>query len=467
MKKIYTLIIVLVLLSATVFCGVSATVNAERDQVNITEKVLYGDRTVAEGLEITTKNHLKYQLFWESDYTIGKTNSVKTKYSLHPTKHLEISRDHVYEGISINTGIDFGFNEERPLAEQKGIQKAYKLLFDSTKNGEEKTKTVYLKDYYDYYPLGIGFDLPYTDWIGYEYTNEQLKGKPYDSLYVTEKFREYFKIPVGETDSIKISVTKDVDGDLFGTGTEDINTYNLYTISTVSRKRNRCFFTINNYISENQYADTSLIPGGYGIYSFYYFGGDSAYNTGIMADKLETVIPLDTKTTVRHISLNKDETKLLLFTVENGTSCLEAIDIETLKTVQKFPIGSNCIDFVYEYDDFIVIDMSSTISVVSVKGDSYNFEFNVQKASFTNEKFQDIWNTDCMDFKNGKLAMIGNAFDEENGYELCDFFVSIYDKGGLIYYGVYDNALDINRLDSQYEANCHPNDTKPNKIEWN
>lgn len=464
MKKIYVLIIVLVLVSVSVFCAVGISVNAEREQVKITENVLYGEKSAADGLKITTKNHLNYQLFWKTNYIIGEQPHIATEFSFYPTKEYGIEQKTHYEGVMLDGGIGYGFNEERPMSEQVGIEKAYKALFDSAEKGEEKTKTVYLKDYYDYYPLGIGFDLPHTDWIEYDVG---LKGEPYDALYVTEKFREYFKIPVSETDNVKISVTKDEDGNLFGTGTEEIDSFDLYSVSTVSRKKNRCFFTINNYIGKNQYADTSLIPGGYGIYSFYYFGGDSAFNTGIMADKLETVYSLSKETSVRYMTLNADETKLLLFTVENGVSYLEVIDIETMKAVQKIPIGDNYIGSVFEYDDFIAIDMEYSISVISVKNDIYALEYNVQKASFINEKFQDMWNTDCMDFKDGKLALVGNAFDEEYGYELCDFFVSVYDKSGLIYYGVYDNALDINRLDSQYEANCHPTDIEPNKIKWN
>ena len=63
MKKVYALITALVLLSCSVISVVAATINLERDQVVITENVLYGDRTAAEGLDIKTKNHLNYRLY--------------------------------------------------------------------------------------------------------------------------------------------------------------------------------------------------------------------------------------------------------------------------------------------------------------------------------------------------------------------------------------------------------------------
>ncbi len=66
MKKVYALITALVFLSCSVISVVAATINSERDQVVITENILYGDRSAADGLEIKTKNHLGYRLYWEN-----------------------------------------------------------------------------------------------------------------------------------------------------------------------------------------------------------------------------------------------------------------------------------------------------------------------------------------------------------------------------------------------------------------
>ena len=474
MKKVYVIITALVLLSCSVISVVAATINSERDQVVITENVLYGDRYVAEGLNIKTKNHLNYRLYWETDYAISNNSKANTKFNLYPRqKHENNSDNRKHEGIYLDNGIEYGFYDDLPASEQKGIQKAYKELFDSAEIGVEKTKKVYLKDYYDYYPVGVGFDLPYTNWTGYD--GENLKGEPYDALYVTEKFREYFKIPVLDSDYVTISLQKGEDGRSYSTGTDEMGCFTLNTIGTVARKWSRCFFTINNYkyldykngLDEIEYIDTSLISGGYGIYSFYYCGGDSASRTGILADKIETVFPLDSKTIVSHITMSEDEKQLLLFTVEDKSFYLTVININTMKATQKILIKENQgSGSAYQYDDFIVADTENDITVISVKDGVYTLDFSVEKASFINEKFQDIWNADCMDYKNGKLAVIGNCFDEEKGYELCNFFVSVYDKSGLLYYGNYNTSLDIGRANDSFNSDCHPTDINPNTIKW-
>lgn len=465
MKKIYALIIFFVLLSSTIFGAVATTVNIERDKIKITETVLYGNKSVAEGLEITSRNCLNYRLFWDTDYTIGHNPLTHTKYSFYSTPYYGEHRKQRYEGVISNNNIDqyVLFDTDLSTSEQEGIQKAYKELFDSAENGQEKRKTVYLKDYYDYYPISFSFDLPHTNWTGYESGyGDVLEGKPYDARYVTEKFREYFKIPVLDSDTVNIGVIKSDDSHY--TTSIDVNdSFDFFTISTVAESKNRCFFSIRKY--QNKEYDTSFIPGGYGIYSFYYNGGDSASRTGIIADKLETVYSLSQETIVKYISLNDDETELLLFTIENGFSYLTVIDIETMTEIYKFLIDDCYLDFVYEYDDFIVVDMGDSISVISVKNNIYSLEYNVQKASFINEEFQE-WYINGMDYKDGKLALVGNYFSEE-GYVSCDFFVSVYNKNGLIYYGIYDNSLDFNRLTHEYRLNCHPDDITPNRIKWN
>ena len=473
MKKVYTLITALILLSCSMISVVAATINLERDQVVITENVLYGDRSAAEGLDIKTKNHLNYRLYWETDYSISKDSKANTEFNLYPRQKHENNTNRKHEGIFLDNGIEYGFYDDLPASEQKGIQKAYKELFDSAEIGVEKTKKVYLMDYYDYYPVGVGFDLPYTNWTGYDGYN--LKGEPYDALYVTEKFREFFKIPILDSDTITISIEKGEDGRSYSTGTDEMGCFTLNAIGAVARSWGRCFFTINNFkyldykngLDEIEYIDTSLIPGGYGIYSFYYCGGDSASRTGILADKIENVFPLDSKTLVSHITMGNDETQLLLFTVENKAFYMTVIDIKSMKATQKILIKEEQVSgSVYQYDDFIVTDTEEDITVISVKDGIYTLDFSVRKASFINEKFHDVWVANCMDYKNGKLAVVGNCFDEYIGYELCDFFVSVYDKSGLLYYGKYNTSLDLGRANDSFNSDCHPTDINPNTIKW-
>ena len=66
MKKATILMALVLLLSV---CGVgvlAADVFEERDQVVLTEKVIYGDRTKANGLSVQINSHYRSRLFWNT-----------------------------------------------------------------------------------------------------------------------------------------------------------------------------------------------------------------------------------------------------------------------------------------------------------------------------------------------------------------------------------------------------------------
>lgn len=134
-----------------------------------------------------------------------------------------------------------------------------------------------------------------------------------------------------------------------------------------------------------------------------------------------------------------------------------------MKPTQKLPIPEGTI---YEYDGLLVLApyKAESFTVISENDGVYSIDFSVNKASRVNEGFQDIFMADCMDYKNGRLAVIGNCLDEDSGEALCDFYISVYDKSGLIYYGEYNNSLS---LDTGSHPECTPIDEYgENSIQW-
>ena len=81
MKKATILMALVLLLSV---CGVgvlAADVFEERDQVVLTEKVIYGDRTKANGLSVQINSHYRSRLHWSTSLQIGDETECKTDYS--------------------------------------------------------------------------------------------------------------------------------------------------------------------------------------------------------------------------------------------------------------------------------------------------------------------------------------------------------------------------------------------------
>ena len=63
-----------------------------------------------------------------------------------------------------------------------------------------------------------------------------------------------------------------------------------------------------------------------------------------------------------------------------------------------------------------------------------------------------------MDFDGERLVIVDNISSDGSGwYDKCGFFVAVYDKDGLSYYGEYESSLDANWSSSNhYEFNCQP-----------
>lgn len=463
MKKMLVLFLCIFLFAVAAFSFITADINSERDNVTVIENVLYGDKSVVEGLTVLNKNHYKYQLFWEMEYKFLNAPNYKTEFKFTNTQHYE-EIPVFYDGVIVENGVDCGLNVKKSASEQNGISKVMKKLYDNTKPGNTSYKTIRLKDYYEYYPLHLGFDLPnvyFTD----DYSEEKGDGKQFDTQFVGKTFRDFFKIPVLKTDTISIEVSKSEDGDGYGTSVDNTKSYNFFTNSAISK--GRCFFTISNQ-KAGEYVDTSLIPGGYGIYAFYFDGGDNKNKTGIFADSLETVFPLEKETEVLELDFNADETKLLLYTYEKDASYLTVIDIKTMKVLNKICLLDESItQDIRKFENFIVVGTENGMVVVDSENDEYKLAFVVDGTQYLKDGPNILWNSSYMDYKNGKLATVGNLFNEETGVTDCGFFVAVYDKSGLLYYAEYENELDINNNREHYRLGCHPYDIHPNTIKWN
>ena len=462
MKKINALFFSILIFSIAFFAFITTNVNSQSDKITITENVLYGDRSVAEGLTVVNKNHYQYQLFWETEYKISNTPKYKTNYKFTNTEHFE-DAPNFYDGVILNSGVYSGFNVKKPASEQDGISKVMKELYDNTEPGKTSYKTIRLNDYYEYYPLDLSFALPDVYYID-NYNEKYGDGKPYNTQFVGKIFRDFFKIPVLETDTISLELSKSADGDGYGIGVDDSKSYNFKSVSTFSK--GRCYFSISNQKS-GEYVDTSLIPGGYGIYAFYFDGGDNNNKTGIFADSLEMVFPLEKEAVVFGMDFNPDESKILLYTYENEASYLTVIDVKTMKTLKKIHLIDEQVTLdIRQYDNFIAVGTEDGMVIIDSKEYDYKLAFVVDGRQTLKDGANILWNSSYMDYKDGKLATVGNLFNEETGITECGFFVSVYDKNGLIYYAEYDNHLDIDNNREHYRFGCHPYDLYPNTIKW-
>ena len=475
MKKVLALVAVLLIASVGIFCAVGAAVNKDKDTVVITENILYGDKSAAEGITIKNQSRYDRHLFWDTTYTIGEPAKCDTEFWFsavelrrnNPRNHME---------IALNIDIAYGCDFNTPAEEQPGIERAYKELYDAAKPGEELKRIIRLKDYYEYYPIGIEIDLPDTYWHGFAHENLNWTEEHNDYKYAWNAFNEFFKIPVPEDMIMEISISKGYNSNQatgIGSSFVDKDSYYMSTVSTYSD--DKCFFTINNRTNDGKFVDTSLIPGGYGIYAFSY-GGEAKkkYKTGIDADSLKMVYKLDEEAVVEHLSMNTERTKLLLFTNDGKELVFTVIDVATMTALQKLSLGAGDLYEIREYGaehelyegrefgSFIVLYLRGNkicLLVVNKEGE-YEQKFTVDTAEVkvVNSELA-YWKYPSINYDGKRLVVVDYLFvGPYHNIPSCGYNVAIYEESGLTYYAEYDSSLSVHPNLEWYEKNCLPAD---------
>lgn len=464
MKKMIALAILLLVLSITGMTVIGVAVSTNNDNVTITERTLYGDKSAAEGITINSVSHYDEHLLWNTDYTVG--GQPQTEYSFHASEMRNGYINHNYH-IMLDVDISYGCEFNVPAEKQHGLARAYKELFDEAEPGVEAKRIVNLKDFYEYYPVRVVINLPGVFWSGNDY-DALVEDHEGSEKYVLRAFNEFFRIPMLAHEIREISVTKGANGQHIGMGSSTVGSEETYFFDTDSVVTDdTCYFTINNRTTSGELIDTSLIPGGYGIYSFQYTESSNMYTggsipgvTGVNAGSLDMVYKLDDEVIVNNLLLSEDHSKLLMITVEGGSTWFSVIDISSMKLLQKFEIEDfNWSSYnLHDHGSFYVLMNWDKFALVAMEEDgSYAYKFSSPTAYGINEEFQYVNTASAMNYNGEKLVIVNSIYEEQHrALDLCSFYIAVYDARGLLYYGEYDSSLSVNPDAYNYNYNCLP-----------
>jgi hypothetical protein len=157
------------LISAGTFVVAYDEVDRGKDAVALQETVLFGDKSEAEGIVIDCNTTLNYYLFWNTRFIVGETPDIHTDFTFFRIQRQEdwpetvggVQFDVVGVNSSLNTLDVFSLGSEELSNEGRyGLAKMFLDVASRTPAGEDHKETVYLKDYYEYYPISVSLDLP-------------------------------------------------------------------------------------------------------------------------------------------------------------------------------------------------------------------------------------------------------------------------------------------------------------------
>ena len=314
-----------------------ASLLPQRDNIQFTETVLFGDPKAAAGLELNYKSHYNHHLFWDTTWTIGTPASdAETAYRFSAKADREIQTTE--RGIKLETQ---GYNTYYIQDVPNGLQKAYDQLLAETGPGEENRRVIHLADYYQYYPLSGIIELPGMGQINWDdsynslYAKENLTPEADAKYRITKAFQDFFKIPVLPEDTMEIMVSVPATGSgastLSSHGSD--TSYYMETQSVISDSA--LYFTFQTRLGSGNYIDTSLIPGGFGIYCLPYSADE------VEEEKLAMVYPLNPKAQIISMKLSSDQSRLYLITEEPEGYMFTEIDLSSMEALQRMQVNDS------------------------------------------------------------------------------------------------------------------------------
>lgn len=472
MRKATIVFLAVIILLSACFVTAHIVLLDSADDVTLTRHTLFGDPSYADGAEILLRNHYDQNLLWETSLTFGVDEAPNTKFTFS-NDYIQLPSRISYKGVTFNSFSDVFafFDDHLPETTREKYAELIQLFTESeseVSKGEYKTFTVDLADYLDYYPIEGQIILP-----GITIHFSEFNSATEQYAQITQKFQEFFKIPVDTSFVVQYDIDKRYEGSSYGAKMDS----NYFINAEGAVTEDACYFTINSVKEDGTIVDTSLIPGGYGIYCLPYQA-----DLGVDPDKLEMVYALDPAERFDSLSLSSDGKRLRLHTWKENDLMLTVIDIATMTQVQKVRIVTNSNKSYYNvvsYDDFVLItedrlhsDSLDRIMVwEELEDGTYRQAISapINAGVFPDGSYSAFYNeyNSAMDYADGKLAVLIHKLDAQ-GYSKrnCDFYIAVYDSTSMVYAASVElNLTGINNPDP-YGERIEPMFSDSLEVSW-
>ncbi|MBR5712917.1 MAG: hypothetical protein IKX54_04905 [Lachnospiraceae bacterium] len=365
----------------------SLTLRSKETKSTLVETTTKGSPEAADGLRITMKESFKAIV---TEYTSSQTVSYEEWSSRLWNNTYRFGRNG-FEGITKVTQITGGdlesrdacFEEEARRDESEGTT-GYRMgrywygtkiaevalpdVFWEKIDAAKGRATIRLSDYIDYYPLideicvddlkvfdyRITADSKYWEtfdakwnaaimeavWLNKDIDYDNMSEEDNQEVRrrmtaVSERLNGFFRIPVLPDETLEISsnglTTSAYEEQKYERTISYAQGTDYYDPRTMTVCTDDAFlFTFTTHTNDGAVVDTSLIPGGYGVYTLPYakYEGET-YTPGVDLDELRLFYPLDPNSEIDDFTISPDRTKLFVVYTLDGRSRLLVLDTKT------------------------------------------------------------------------------------------------------------------------------------------
>lgn len=212
MKRYLILLPLLVILAVGTLSAGHVWLNSARDRMDFTETVLLGDPAAAADLSVIYRAKDRYNhLFWDTAFTPGRIEQAETEFRFSgPSVSLPYTWSSYVDlafatdnfGMHSSVGLELGLQGES--YESQYLILPARDVASRTPDGEARTETVRLADYYAYYPVTFSANSK-----EYGYLDSVYSGN-------NDWLQRYFRLKVDEEKMVDVTVEKADDGRVVG-----------------------------------------------------------------------------------------------------------------------------------------------------------------------------------------------------------------------------------------------------------
>jgi len=497
LRRIAAALVIVSLGAASIAFG---SMYAKMQDCRITEKTIVGDAAAAAGLSASFGMGLQNQLYWRNVFTYGGADDgadvQETAFSRKnpfpadkkgPVPYVRLT-GYMTSGNALDdilTDPAEGDPIRQELLAQvrqefftAGAAERVQEIKRALPADGETTQDLKLKDIFRYYP--IEGDLTGTSIWAASLDNAVYASE--DSVKLGQDLNHFLRIPIPETESSGFEVIKYPEGSLnfnYYQGKENCSQqedhFDFHSIACSTP--DAVYFTFNTHTDDGDVVDTSLIPGGYGIYRLPYDREKEIF----LSEKLEMVYALDPKKQYTDIYASPDGAKLFLVSqaarlaavgVKEVQATAEIIDVRTMQCDRREEIVCSA-DTALGYDagDYLIFRGRSELCLYTYQDGSYKKELMLADVDFRKPALQNLfYDNRCRTAYDGKrLSILGEADfdieDDDNTMWLWETAgtveVAVLDASGLAYYGTLRSNMQDFCNAKEYRAwedNVKPRD---------
>ena len=462
MKRTLIILLTLLLASAGLLTAGAGYLTSKEEAIELTHHLVAGDPAAAAGIRLTLPvGNQRSQTCWETAVDLGTEElEPESTFIFNPPqgawrKYEAASSVDIYTGsasfsMSSSGGIDFSEYTGEGIQDSGRYYEATMMVLpaadiaERTENGETRTETVRLSDYYEYYPVTMELYL----------LDQEGRYRMYANWAECQALTDYFGLKVPEDLMVEVSVTKDGAGNVIDINSNDTGDQRFwFDCQAIVVEDGVC--VVLTVESENMAVPEDLVAcrDGFGLY-FIPFSEElkTDYQEGDPVFDLEHVrmfCPLALRSSPMLLS-REAEGQMLLYAREDGELRLSVFDTDTWQCVQWESIFS--LDEEDDYsllgigEGFMVLYQSDNLFRVVEEADGV-YTPALSGVWDRGEGYVDEWWYDTVCAYDGQRLVISGVTIPGD----CSLWVQVYDETGLTYGARIDHSLDREDAWNLYE----------------